>query len=204
MRSKRRSSFRPKYCCFLYFEISYWYFQSFGRQITFTICGVQAKYAWICIYEIFYGSPKTLGWGIIFEIPWRFSHRRFFDGNSRKDLRLNASWRRFFFQTEWSKTKSRRTVYPLWASVRRIKTNRLKNFEKKWNHWINARQFTLTAPLRVRRNCLIICKQITLHRRHCLQGPGWVDFRYDFFKINSLFRGTFPLCINGTLYMLIY
>ena len=74
-----------------------------------------------------------------------------------------------FFQTEWSKTKSRRTVYPFWASVRRIKTNRLKNFEKNWNDWINARQFTLTVPLRVRRTWNILVGNRThIIRNQCI------------------------------------
>lgn len=75
------------------------------------------------------------------------NHRRFFakiPGN-------NPSWRilkTIIFQTEWSKTKSHRTVYPFWASVRRIKTDRSKNFEKEFgNHWINARQLTFTVTI---------------------------------------------------------
>ena len=35
-------------------------------------------------------------------------------------IRLNALKILKTFQNEWSKTKSRRTVYPFWASVRRI------------------------------------------------------------------------------------
>ena len=89
-----RSSFWPKYCCFWYFEILYWYFQSFGRQITsrFTICGVQQNIREFELTKSFTDFGKLLDERLVLKFLGWWVTGDFLMKNSRKDLRLNASW----------------------------------------------------------------------------------------------------------------